>query len=347
MLNLHFGKRNITSSNQFLQNALKIDPNNVEARLMLAQLQIREKKFDQALVSLGKVIDKKPQIKNKQIFVDALILRSQIYLNQKNSEKANESIARLNEINSEHPTVIYLLAASAFQEGDLLTASSKLNQLLQLSPDHASGLFLMASVKFFQNYNIQAESYLKRYLKQYANDPAAKKLLAKIKISSGKYGEVFEIFDGENTNYENDTELQKLLGQAALHQGDKGLAERYFGKSISASLDADRSKNEVANLYLSSGEFEKVIKLFEDVEIDHASNQAAAQLLIRAYVGSGKKPEALDAINSYLSANPSNGNAHLFVGDAYAVLGNKANAKKHYLESERLNKKSFWFIKSC
>jgi tetratricopeptide (TPR) repeat protein len=119
-----------------------------------------------------------------------------------------------------------------------------------------------------------------------------------------------------------------VIGQAYARLGDEAAAARYLARAAAPTPKAMAALDDP----LGEGELEALRR-----DADSRPGATGVQVvLIRALLGRGLGPEALQRARRLQSANPGAPDAHVLVGDALAVQGDYAGAASAYRRAANL-----------
>lgn len=146
----------LASAQEQLDRALRQDPKNVDAMMGMAQLRIRQSRFDDAETELRSVVREYPKFEPAYWDLAALATRkgdrqgAQDLLRQSISANPADVRSRL------------MLAEAALSHGDAKTARSLLDQATKVAPDRAAALDLAGKILLQGGLADQALSFFNR-----------------------------------------------------------------------------------------------------------------------------------------------------------------------------------------
>ncbi|GAA0857963.1 XrtA/PEP-CTERM system TPR-repeat protein PrsT [Aliiglaciecola litoralis] len=121
---------NDKSGIQDLEDALKIDPKSIQARLMLAQAYVRDEQVDQAIEVAKQWVDASPEE------ITAYNLLAELYEMRGNTELAKATHEDALALKPNNPASLKFMADVAKQQGNEAQALSMLEQAAKNNPDH-------------------------------------------------------------------------------------------------------------------------------------------------------------------------------------------------------------------
>ena len=155
-------------------------------------------------------------------------------------------------------------------------------------------------------------------VKESPNSLITRTALAGVHIRADEWDLAKEQLNIAQSIYENNSHLQNLLGIVADHEGDYGLAEEKYKKSLELNPDSTDSYINLAELYLKQGRLEEAGDNFLKV-IDFYATTEYAMRYAYIQIALNKPDKALDVINKYFSSNLNNPDLSALAGTAYFV----------------------------
>ena len=312
------------SAIDILNEILKNDPNNAEAKNLLAQVKSRQAQAekdkkdaldkakadlangnpDDAVKALEKYLAEHPDDKEAQ----KLLEQAKKAQSQAEKERADKA----DKINQ---------AREALKNGDYEKAAALLNEILKDDPNNAEAKNLLAQTKAAQS---QAEK-----------DRADKLAEARRLIENGEYDKAQKILDELLKDNPNDSEAKKLSSEA---KTKKTADEKNKSDKISqAKKDID------------SGNYDKAIAQLNQILKDDPNNAEAKKLLEEAQakkaaaekaatdakiaqakkdIGNGDYEKAIANLNQILKDDPNNAEAKKLLEEAKAKKAEADRAAK-------------------
>lgn len=150
------------------QQAADLDPNLVQARMVLAKLYFSQGNLSEALARAEEVVALEPNNG------DALRIAYDSALRLGNTEKAATALDGLAVSDPEWAaTGLYQLAVELYNKGQTEAAVQAFEKVLQADPDHARAHYMLGVAMFNSGQTVPATEHLKRFLELTPEDPDA------------------------------------------------------------------------------------------------------------------------------------------------------------------------------
>ena len=124
-------RQNLVDKQSKLIQVLELNPNHLQARLLLVTILLQQGLTDQAAIRLDQNLRLFPQ--NMQF----LKLRSQLFLQRKNPQAALDLLQRVDNIHSQDETLLSLLAAAYQQNNQPIKSLQHYQKLLRINSNKA------------------------------------------------------------------------------------------------------------------------------------------------------------------------------------------------------------------
>lgn len=219
-------------------------------------------------------------------------------------------------------------AQSAFNGGDLWTASRVCDEMIKRSPGHPDVLHLMALVCKRQGQLLQAEKYFNASLRSRPKQPAVLSNLGNLLKGSRRYPEADQAY-ARALKYEPDlADAWYNRGLMALDQGRAQKAVEHLEKARrhGASVNIELA---LIRAYRETNEHEKALQLADDLRARNPGDVRA--VAAAASVRRKRDPEgALELLNAELGQTADPGAIHYEIGLVYANRKDFEQAIEHY-----------------
>ncbi|MBI1194385.1 MAG: PEP-CTERM system TPR-repeat protein PrsT [Gammaproteobacteria bacterium] len=268
-----------------VDQVLKLDPQNIDAWLLKANIAFVQQKYDQALEAYtaawgkGEDLNTLRMIQSRFGMVTALLSLG----------KEDEAVPIIDELRNRipnHPLPHFWRAQVYYHNGKYADARDELLQVLRVAPDHDPSNLLLGSTYYSLGENAQAEHYLQTYVSRNRDDVRARKLLAAVRLRLKTPDLAFEALAPVMADAKDDPQLMALAGSAALRKGDLDQGVRYLKGALLSAPDDASVRAELGLAYMAQGENQLAIQALQ-VPDDGSSESARIRtkyLLIMAYV---------------------------------------------------------------
>lgn len=126
-----FEKKNYTEALKMFENALEIEPDNIDYQLEVAKSNVKLKKQKKAIEQFNAIIA------NDSLYLPAFLGRAEAYLLNKDYENAEVDISKFRGYYPQNPEAQFVNAEINSQSGDFLSAISTFGKLIKANPAKA------------------------------------------------------------------------------------------------------------------------------------------------------------------------------------------------------------------
>jgi tetratricopeptide (TPR) repeat protein len=235
---------------------------------------------------------------------------------------------RILSVSENNPSAYYLQAMLAARGRDYDLARSLYRRTGGVFDNRPAAMLLAGTIELGSGNASLATAPLKRLLKAQPGNLKARRLLGSAQWQSGDARGAVDTLRPLADRADADAYTLSIIGKAYARLGDEAAAVRYLGRaatprpSATAPLDDPLGDGELAALRRDAAAWP-----------DAALPQV---VLIRALLGRGLGPEALQRARQLQAAAPGAPDAHVLVGDALAVQGDYAGAALAYRRAANL-----------
>jgi tetratricopeptide (TPR) repeat protein len=317
-----------------LQRAIKVDPELVDAHLLIVKLQllpggdakVARQSADQAVKLLA---DDKPQLARALVLrgqlsedeeeqiadfsaaleadpksAAALQARSMLYLSKGENEKAVADLLKLLEVDADNLAAQGAVAEALANLEKFDDALKHVDKVIELNPDSSLGFSLRARVHVLQDNLEEAVNDLNQALKVNPEDVAALLMRGRIYAEQDKFEEA-------KADVEKAIELRPDLSQAILLRSVIAAQNKNFGEAIAdirTLLQADPQNSELwlqlGAYYAADSRPRKAIEVFDDLIENDADNWQARRSRADALLSIGEHAKAIEDYEAALKTKP-------------------------------------------
>lgn len=281
-------------ASQLVDQAIRQDPAGVEPLRMKGDLERARSESAAARQSYQKILTLKPN--NVQARVDIANLDIQ----EGHFQDAREQIRLARKAQPNSLLIFYSQALLEFREGHYQASLDQLQQVLRAVPDHMPSLLLAGAVELAMGSNTQAEQYLNRYLYANPGNPYATKLLATIALRDNHADEALKLVRPLLKDTPDDVELLALAGEAEMRGRHFDEAAGYFQKASELKPDAPELRLAHGVSRLGLGENPRAIAELEQAGSNGPAGGRAGVLLVLTHLRGKQFDKALDAVDAMI-----------------------------------------------
>ena len=341
----------LAEGKRLLQEMTEKTPDYLPAWRWLAEIALREKKYDECADDIGRILAR------DSLNLDAISLNGQLMLVKGEPDKA---VTEFKKAVAAHPQAAnpdFLLATAYVAENDLGQATISLNQALGLAPDFPEAAMLLAAIKMRTGDIGAAVISLKGLVDKHPRLVQAQFSLADAYRADGNFDGAIGVYRKLQDMFPKSPEVPFSMGLTFRQMGKPDEARRAFAKVLELSPDSlgayeqlvamdvadkqypaalqraqtliDRSPKLAgprllqAQIYLAEHDTTQAeATSLKALELEPGS-QAAYLMLARVYANTKQNQKALDALDRDLKANP-------FDATALTLLGEIEDQQKDY-----------------
>ncbi|MEW5894273.1 MAG: tetratricopeptide repeat protein [Candidatus Omnitrophota bacterium] len=199
----------LTEAINDLLKALEYDPENVQARYLLALIYSTQKKYDEAAKEYENILTSfaKAEPENMEIYG----YLAQLYYSQKEYDKAIQQFHAVLELEPTNKEVLFLLGALYLEKGDEDKAIEFFKRTLQLDPQHDSCLNSLGYIYANRNENLdEAKDLIARALEIDSDNGAYLDSMGWVYFKQGDYNKALEFLLNAATNLKDPVILDHL-----------------------------------------------------------------------------------------------------------------------------------------
>lgn len=355
-----------------LQETVRLDPDNVDARLALGQFLLLggDDEFGQALEQADAILERKPDR------WEAQIIRARALENLKRLDEAQESYQKAVELAPEDVDVLRTLAAFLARKGDSAAAEPLFRQLLEKDPRARSWFQLGGFLAQDRARDAESEQAFRKGLELATDEekPDAYQRIASFYYQRERYDEAEKVLQEGVEATGSHLDLIYALARFYHSRGAEDRADQMIEEATRAKpddvrpfliLSAYRGRNGDAAGALAAAEQAlaadpesvparlRKAELLVDLGVQEASSERLAQgraivdavlakdaeapegHFVRAKLdlAEGKPAEAVSALRRALDKRPDWAQAHFLLASALLVQGDRQQARAEALRA--------------
>jgi tetratricopeptide (TPR) repeat protein len=333
-------------------------PDYLPGWCLLGELELKDKKYDEALSLLQNVFSRDPEN------LDGRRLESQVLLAKGDTKKAIETLERLNQTYPDTPLIKYELARAYLSNNSLNQAKMMLDQAISTNPNYADAILLLADINVRSGHSEAAIEPMTRLLKRNPELRPAALLLAAAYGALDRFDDAAVITGEQAKLAPRDPQAQMALGLTLRQAKRNGEARQAFEKAAELVPDSVWPLDQLIELDLQEKHFDaarqRIHRQFQktpdspgahffegkilaaEEKWDSAETElqktlqldpnfaGAYDLLVQTYVANNKLPQALSQLQTQLSKNPNDASALMTLALLHERTNDFASARDAY-----------------
>jgi len=315
------------------EQALEIDPNNHEARIVLARVLIEKGRFTEAADVLNRACQARPQDAKAVYYLGVAQEKSG------RLEEALDTYRRAYGLDESDLSPIKASAEVLVALGRERAALLQIESYLPKAPDDAAMYELAGRLALMGKEYDKAVEYLQHLRDMDFQNVRYSELLAKAQLGARQHAQLVDNLTEllARKNYEAPTWVYLMLGDAYLAQGQgRNAFNAYFTASereprqVEIWLSLSRAAIAMDDAPRAVGSAQRALML--------AAGDVNAQLLLGcAFLKDSQPSRAVLVLTGAAADHPDNPTVQCLLGRAHAALGQKDRAVKCYTEAIRLD----------
>src|SRR5438552_133191 len=325
---------NVEATRTVATEMTKQAPDYLPGWTLLAELSLKDKKYDEALSLLENVFGR--DVEN----MDGRRLQSNVLLSKGDAKKAVEVLERLDQTYPETPLIKYQLAVAYLQNNNMNQATVALDQAVSINPNYDDATLLLGQINVTTGHGDKVIEPITRLLKRRPDLRNAALILAGAYGSLDRFDDAAVVLEEEAKLAPQDPQPEIALGLTYRQAKRNDEARQAFEKAaqlmpnnlfpviqlieldlLDKHFDAARQRVRSQfqkNPNLPAGHYWEAKILAAEGKWDLAEAELkrtlqldpnfsdAYDLLARTYTATNKLPQAITQLQALLAKNPNN-----------------------------------------
>lgn len=316
------------ASDEQLQAALALEPDDPEALLMQGLRLLGKGEEAQAAEVLGRALERGRSEGQVLVQAAALGTLAELDLAAKRFDEAKKRADEVARLAGNQPDVRYLRARIALEQGNLERAKQELQEVLAADRSFAPAQRLLGAIYTLENQFDLAEMYLRPVVVANPDDLFARRLLATVLLARNRPAEALPLLENVTAPDEESREaLLTMMGQASLQLGDVARAISIFREGSKAYPDNPLFELGLGLTMLAEGRTDEASEVLRQVRGAEVDATRAAFLTI-VYMQKGQADEAMASARSVVAKFPDQAWSHNLLGSVLMATGQFAEARQ-------------------
>lgn len=310
-----------------LNELLKHAPDYAPAWSLLGDLELREKRLEQAEEAFSKAI-----ANHGNNMVDRL-KRSLVRIQLKKYEQAQKDLDVLMKRSPQHVGVNYAQGLIFFLKSNLPEALTAFDRAVSGNRHYLPAVYYLSLTHLRLGNKAQAEQYANNLFASAPDSPPIRKLMAMISLENQQYEKVEELMSPVLLFNDKDTGALNLLANALLKQGRTGEAVELLERVVSLQPDSSMAQLRLGAGLLAGGEQKSGVERLEAILESSPEFQQANILLVMNYVQQQKFDQARIAAQTYQEQNPNSILAYNLLAAVYLAAKQEPEAREVFAKA--------------
>lgn len=229
-----------------LKLALVQDPQNVQARYLLALIYSTQKDFDKAAAEYESILQSFSEAQPENLEIYGYL--GQLYYSQKQYPKAIHQFETILSLDPKNTDVMFLLGTLYLEEGQKSKAVDLFNKILGINPEHDGSLNSLGYVYAEDSVKLdEAQGLVERALKVDPNNGAYLDTLGWVYFKKGDYPNALKYLK-EADNLLKDPVIYDHIGDVYYKLNEPDNAKKYWNFSLEMQPDQKSVKEKIHDL---------------------------------------------------------------------------------------------------
>ena len=286
---------NFAAAETFFDNLTQKVPDYMPAWLGLAEVALDEKKLDNSAGALKKVLDSDPEN------ADALVLKARLDLARGSTDDGIAELEHLVKSFPRAPRMHFQLALAYITGGKMDKAMNQLHETLDLDPNLAQAAFLLAQLDVQHGDAEPALGLLKPLVASRPDMNEAKLLLADVYRIQNDFNDALAIYQQLEKNFPKDPEIPLLAGSTDIQQFNENSARAEFNRALQIDPGNISAQEELAQLDLADKNYDAAQQRVQNLIAKSPRQAPLEILLAKILLNRGQTNQAEDALSKAAS----------------------------------------------
>jgi tetratricopeptide (TPR) repeat protein len=276
----YMAKNQIDQARTHLEETLRLRPNMVAPKLLLAEVHSRRGEFPRVLQLADEVIAATPPANPTHL--QARLLRSAALLGVKDVKRSKSELEMILKAAPNQTDALFQLALITLAEQNHKEAAKLFNQMNQINPNDSRGTIGMIETEVKQGNFAGAIQQAEAAANKDPNRLDMKVLLGNVLARAGRYDDAIRIFGDLSKRDPKSAELALKLGELHRFKGDVNTAVDEYKRAMSLEPNNPVPVMRIALLYEGVGRRDEAKPMYEQILRMDPSNLVALNNL--AYI---------------------------------------------------------------
>ena len=367
----YYKQKKYTEARLELKNALSIDPECAECRLLFGKLAFEEGNFQTAFVNfryanefgpklteakvelaklylLAKEFDSAGDMARKALNeeennIDARLVLASVLAEEKQYSESERMLGIAKNEDPANPDV-YLSLSSVYVRQDKMDDAEKvLVEGATRIPDNTSILMKIASLYRQSGEPAKAKPYIEKLLEVGGGDPRFEIFSAEYYSNIGDTKKADELMAAVVKKFPEKEEYRVLYARFLSAEKKFAIAENVLLEGLKINTASLSVRSALSGLYISQGRLEDASKVLLNgiaIDAESADNVMYRKQLATLYLDMNQADDAMEQLNEVIERNPKDSEAHYLRGQIYLLEGKGQKAVAEFRQVVRDNPNS-------
>ena len=299
----------------------ELEPENLEARQVLAALLVRTGKTDAAAEHFEYVLNHGKHSERQRFMLITSLLSK-----EKDKHTALAVMQKLLAKRKNNPHALYAYSQLAFLVGNLKDALATIEKVIKLQPEWTEAYILQSNIFVRQGYKAHAIEVLRQTVEAQPDNTQLRMFYARNLVDAKQFDEAVKQFSELTSDEKLQHEARYALGLLTLQMNKPKEATEYFTQLLEDKKRVVEAQYYLAQSYELQNELDKAVKAYVEVR----NNQYSFEAGLRVALILAKQGHIDDARLHLQNMSPDSLDKELRI---YLTEGEILNTAKQYEEA--------------
>lgn len=305
-----------------LRGITGVAPDYLPAWILLAEISLGKKEYDETLKLLANVLNRDPEN------IEANIAQARTWSAKGDPDKAIQGLERLDAKFQNFAPLKYELARCYAQKNNSGQAIDLLNQAIAASPDYVDAVLLRAQLQLRAGKAKEVVEQLRPILDKHPELGTVRIVLADAYRIVGRLDDAAALFREQLKSSPNNVEACIALGIILRQQHKTAEAREMLMRARQLAPGNPLALVQLVDLQLADRNFKAAHQLVQD-QLHSTPDSALAHFLEgKVFAGEQKWGPAEDSLKRAVTSNPNFGEAYSLLATVYAASNKLADAAR-------------------
>jgi tetratricopeptide (TPR) repeat protein len=299
------------ASQRILGEMVQKTPDYIPAWMASAKVAAAGKKYDDCAALLAKLLARDPDN------FEALLLNAQVELAQDKTVGATLALERMAKNYPQAPPVHYQLAVAYVTSGNDDQAIPSLQKAVALNTNYFDAILLLAELQIKAGDVDSAIAALKQLTQSHPQISQAQLLLAAADRARNNFADALGIYRQLETEYPKNAQIPLLMGATFLQQTNNGEARKAFTRALELAPDNFTVVEQLVDLDLMEKQYAAALALVQPQLENFPRLAAPHILEAQIFMAQDDSPHAEASLMKAVELQPEGETAHMLLARLY------------------------------
>jgi tetratricopeptide (TPR) repeat protein len=323
----------VTEGRRLLEEVVHDAPDYIPALILLAELDLSQKKYPEAESAIGKALQRDAS------HPEAMLLAAQIAGAKGDNKKAVADLERIRELFPKSMQVHFLLGKAYLATGDITKAVSSLQKAVSINPNSTEALLLLAGTDIKKgDYKIASDALLE-FLRKHPDQPHALLLEAQALRGQSDFDGALSVYRHLEISRPKDPEMPLFTGMMLLELNRREEARESFATSLRISPAYFSATEQLVNMDLAEHKYSAALQRASGEIGREPKSELPRLILAKVYLAQNDKADAETALLKAIELKPDSPAAYFLLAQLYVSTNRNEKALEDLKEVQAKNPK--------